>query len=220
MAKKPVDVIKDGMSVQQVIKMLTTGHIKQQADGDPKKIASNSQTNSDYQNSMVMKAISKQTTMGGFAFLGELKNSVKFAQQVGAPEQFAKSFAMATNLLNVAEQGKNILANKSVGGLENIMAAINFASAFQAATAKQNQANQKDPYEEYLKALYRETTQLEPLDAAGKPTPEYTLWRTLYLASLDLLVSEAFLQLCRDVVALKRFNITFLRQVDLKTLVG
>lgn len=219
MPEKPVELIEKGMKVQQVVKRLITGHMKQQPDGDPKKVASMSQRNADYQYAMVMKQISKLTTMGGYAFLGELKNSVKFAQQVGAPEQFSQSFAMATKLLETAKGGGNILANLSVGGIGNITAALQFASNFQAATAKQNQADAKDPYEEFLKALYKEVTTLEPLDAAGKPTPEYSLWKTLYLASLDLLVSEAFLQACRDVVAVNRFNLTFLRQVNLQTFV-
>lgn len=203
--------------IKQVLRNGPTVHTDQ---GDPKQVASRTQRSSQYQLAQAMKAMSKLQSMGGFPFIGELKNSIKFAQQVGAPEQFTKSFEMATKLLETAKNGQNILASLSVGGAENIAAAISAASAFQAATKKQNDADAKDPYEEFLKALYREVTNLEPLDSNEKPTAEYKLWKALYLLSLELGVSEEFLDACRAVAAINKFNLLFLQNFDVKTLVG
>lgn len=218
----PVKAILDTVqnNFQKAKRILTSGPVTQQNEGNPKQVASRTQRSSQYQLAQAMKAMGKLQSMGGFPFIGELKNSIKFAQQVGAPEQFAKSFDMATNLLNTAKSGQNILANLSVGGAQNIAAAVAAASAFQAQTKKQNEADAKDPYEEFLKALYREVTNLEPLDSNEKPTAEYKLWKALYLLSLELGVSEQFLDACRAVVAINRFNLLFLQNFDVKTLVG
>jgi uncharacterized protein YjgD (DUF1641 family) len=218
--RPPSDVIINPPGLSEIKKILTAGPSVQQQEGNPKQVASRTQRSSQYQLAQAMKAMNQLTSMGGFPFIGDLKNAVKFAQQVGAPEQFAKSFDMATNLLKTATSGQNILANLSVGGQQNISAALSAASAFQAATKKQNDADAKDPYEEFLKALYREVTKLEPLDSNEKPTPEYKLWKALYLLALELAVSEQFLDACRAIVAINKFNLAFLQNFNVNSLVG
>jgi len=204
---------------QTVKQLLVNGPSVKTFNGNPKEIASRVQRSAEFKLAQQMKQLSNLESMAG-AFEGELKNAVKFAQQVNAPEQFAKSFAMAQGLLDTAKKGLNILANMSVGGIGNILQSINFASHFQQSTKKQNEANAKDPYEEFLKALYREVTKLEPLDQNEKPTPEYKLWKALYLLALELGVSEEFLDACRATVKLKKFNLLFLQQFDVRALIG
>lgn len=222
MLRNPVEVILEAVEINVPIiveDVLKFGPTVTTFNGNPKEIAARVQRSVEYKLAQQMKPLNELISMAS-AFEGELKNAIKFAEQVGAPEQFAKSFEMATKLLNVAKQGQNILANLSVGGLPNINAALNFASQFQSSTKKQNEANAKDPYEEFLKALYREITKLEPLDENERPTPEYKLWKALYLLALELDVSEEFLDACRAVVELKKFNLLFLQQFDVRSLIG
>lgn len=219
--KPPVKRILDQVpeNVQTAKQVLQNGPSVKTFSGNPKEIASRVQRSLDYKLAQTMKQLSNLESMAS-AFEGELKNAIKFAQQVNAPEQFAKSFAMAQSLLDTAKKGQNIIANMSVGGLQNILQAINFASQFQQSTKKQNEANAKDPYEEFLKALYREVTQLEPLDENEKPTPLYKLWKALYLLALELGVSEEFLDACREAVRLRKFTLQFLQQFDVRSLIG
>lgn len=200
-------------------KAIREGIQRRRTKGSPRDIAKKCQASKEYDFCQVAKHAEK-IGMGAKAFKGEIKNAIKFAQQIGAPEQFTKSFEMATKLLETAKNGQNILASLSVGGAQNIASALSAASAFQAATKKQNDANEKDPYEEFLKALYKEVTTLDPLDSNEKPTPEYKLWKALYLLAIELGVSEAFLDACRAVVAINKFNLLFLQNLDVKTLVG
>lgn len=220
--KTPTGLINENTTslVQGIKTNMPKGPEKKQEEGKMKETASNTERNSSYDHAQQKKPQAKQKSMMIPFKGGDLKNVVEFAKQFQIPEQFSKSYDMASNLLNTAKSGKNILANLSVGGAQNIASALSFASAFQANTKKQNDANEKDPYEEFLKYLYKETTKLEPLDANEKPTPEYKLWKTLYLASLELFVSEEFLDACRAVVALNKFNLLFLQNFDINSLTG
>lgn len=220
--KTPTALINENTTslVQDVTTNMSKGPEKKQEEGRMKGTASNQQRSSEHNFAQQPKPQAKQKSMMIPFKGGDLKNVIEFAKQFQIPEQFSKSYEMASNLLNTAKSGKNILANLSVGGAQNIASALSFASAFQANTKKQNDANDKDPYEEFLKYLYKETTTLDALDANDKPTPEYKLWKSLYLASLELFVSEEFLDACRSVVALNKFNLLFLQNFDINSLAG
>ena len=131
------------------------GPEKKQEEGRMKGTASNQQRSSEHNFAQQPKPQAKQKSMMIPFKGGDLKNVIEFAKQFQIPEQFSKSYEMASNLLNTAKSGKNILANLSVGGAQNIASALSFASAFQANTKKQNDAKYKYTYEEFLKYLYK-----------------------------------------------------------------
>lgn len=107
----------------------------------------------------------------------------KEMQALASPELVKNALSMVQNLRGTIDGGLNIPMVDSVGGIQNILGALqSIASMFSAAKDTKAQAQQKkNILESELRRIYTATTNLSPLDMFGNETPEYKTWRAAYL---------------------------------------
>jgi hypothetical protein len=120
-------------------------------------------------------------SIGFERYFGEVKNVQSFMSGKSIPALIPNALGMIEQLKKTAIQGLNIPAIDSVGGLQNILGALQGISSMQSSanqgTATQDAANQ----EEELRRIYIALTGKQPLDRFGNETLEYKAWRTAYL---------------------------------------
>ena len=181
-------VQKDADAIWEQFKKWQNGKLPiNHKNGDWVKTALQGQAPSDFLHRMFNRNTGK--SIGLEQFKGELTDATKFLQQVGQAAVIPSAFDMLSKLKSTAGSGANINNALAVGGLSNITSAISGAAAHLASINKQNTENAEDPYEAYLRQLYREETGLEPLNDDGSETTLYTVWKAAYLAAEALIES-------------------------------
>lgn len=132
------------------------------------------------------KIRNEENQIGAFPFdKGDLKKVENFMRQFNIPFAIPQTPSILDSLTQVGKSGGLFKAEDAVGGMSNILGAIQFAQNFLSNIQKQNKQNQKDPLLEWLYELYRQLFKKEPLDENGKETEEYKIWKAQYLAGLE-----------------------------------
>jgi hypothetical protein len=111
----------------------------------------------------------------------DMTNPTKEVQRL-SQELIPNAVSMIEQLKKTAQSGQNILASNSVGGLGNILGAIQgIASMIKKEQNRNDQQDNQNNLEEELRRIYKELTGKEPLDQFGKETAQYIKWKEAYL---------------------------------------
>lgn len=184
--------------------------------GKFKKGVKQQQTKSTYNYRMKSRNEDVLNSLGIFQFPGDI-SATEFMEQVGSPPILDSTFDMIKKLKETAQSGQNIVATQAVNGIQNILDALSAASAGRSAVQQQNTNNAIDPFEEFLRQLYRDLTSLEPLDDSGNETALYKLFKQFYLAAMALDLTDEYVLAIETAVAAGRFQ-TFIQSFDITTL--
>lgn len=130
-------------------------------------------------------------TAGLEQFKGDLKDASKFMQSKDVPSLLPNTYDMIASLQNACSSGTCVQADLAVGGQSLVDASIASANASRDAIDKENEENEEDPLEAFLRYMYRLLTGKEPLDSDGNETNEYKVWRAEYILELG----DAFVEL-------------------------
>lgn len=111
----------------------------------------------------------------------DMTNPTKEVAKI-SQELIPGAVSMIEQLKKTAQSGQNILATNSVGGLGNILGAIQgVASMIKKEKDRNTTQENADLLEEELRRLYKELTKKEPLNEFGKETAQYIKWKQAYL---------------------------------------
>lgn len=173
---------------------------------------SKQETSKNYSTRRKTRNGSVENPIGMHQYKGKLDNATNFMQDVKSPPILSSAFSILSSLQSTAKSGSNVLATKSVGGQQNITAALTSASNHFSQIQKENEQNEKDSLEQYLRQLYEEITGKSPLDDKGKETKEYSLWKQIYNITMNKYTNDEFLNSCRDYASRNKFDIAFLNK--------
>lgn len=112
---------------------------------------------------------------------GDLLNLQKFMQTNNIPSMIPNALQMIEQLKQTVKQGLNIKMVDSVGGLQNILSALQGIASSSSKSAQSPQQENKKLLKEELYRIYRLETNKEPLDRFGNETLDYKQWETNYL---------------------------------------
>jgi len=111
----------------------------------------------------------------------DMTNPTKEVAKI-SQELIPNAVNMIEQLKKTAQSGQNILATNSVGGLGNILGAIQgIASMIKKEQDRNTTQENADLLEEELRRLYKALTKKEPLNEFGKETAQYIKWKQAYL---------------------------------------
>jgi hypothetical protein len=151
--------------------------------GDPiKAIIQQAKTEAKYDLRSAAKVLSGFKSFGNIAFNKmDMTNPTKEVARI-SQELIPNAVSMIEQLKKTAKSGQNVLASNSVGGLGNILGAIQgVASMIKQESNKNNAQDNANLLEEELRRLYKELTKKEPLNEFGKETAQYIKWKQAYL---------------------------------------
>ena len=120
-------------------------------------------------------------SIGVERYIGEVKNIQSFMSAKSIPALIPNALSMISQLKNTAMQGLNIPAIDSVGGLSNILGALQGISSMQSAANAGTAAADSDSLEAEYRRIYIAMTGKQPLDQFGNETLDYKTWRTNYI---------------------------------------
>jgi hypothetical protein len=150
---------------------------------DPiKAIREQAKTEAKYDLRSAAKVLSGFKSFGNVAFNKmDMTNPTKEVARI-SQELIPNAVSMIEQLKKTAKSGQNVLASNSVGGLGNIIGAIQgVASMIKKESSKNNTQDNANLLEEELRRLYKELTKKEPLNEFGKETAQYIKWKQAYL---------------------------------------
>lgn len=151
--------------------------------GDPiNAIKTQAKTEAKYDLRAAAKVLSGFQSFGNVAFNKmDMTNPTKEVARI-SQELIPNAVSMIEQLKKTAKSGQNVLASNSVGGLGNILGAIQgVASMIKQESNKNNAQDNANLLEEELRRLYKELTKKEPLNEFGKETAQYIKWKQAYL---------------------------------------
>jgi hypothetical protein len=120
-------------------------------------------------------------SIGVEKYFGQVGNAQQFMQLAGATSLIPNALGMLEQLKQTATQALNIPMIDSVGGLGNILGALQgIQSAFNSTNQGTQQQDQQN-LEEELRRIYKVITNKEPLDKFGNETLDYKTWKENYL---------------------------------------
>ena len=120
-------------------------------------------------------------SIGVEKYIGQVGNAQQFMQQVASQELIPNALGMLEQLKKTATQALNIPMIDSVGGLGNILGALQgIQSAFNSTNQGTQQQDQQN-LEDELRRMYKAITNKDPLDRFGNETLDYKTWKQNYL---------------------------------------